>query len=113
MRTDETSHDDAQRPGDPNPVERLFVREPGWEVRRKAGSLREFCYTAAPGQEHYHRLADGEIYLQNGDEKLCLPCADRQGLLAREPRRLGRSAAHSAEAIDPGQAVPFDLGPPR
>jgi hypothetical protein len=94
-------------------VDRLFIREPGWEVRLKVGSLREFCFTAAPGQDHYHRLSDGEIYLQNGDEKLCLPCADRQGILAREPRRLGRPAQREADEIDPREAVPFDLAPPR
>lgn len=109
---DHSPRDD--QPAEPAaPTDRLFVREPGWEVRLKVGSLREFCYTATPGQDHYHRLSDGEIYLQNGDEKLCLPCADRLGLLAREPRGLGRPAAHAGDSIDPEQSVPFDLAPPR
>ena len=67
----------------------------------------------APGQDHYHRLLDGEIYLQHGDEKLCLPCADRQGILAHEPRRLGRPAGRDADEIAPGEVAPFDLAPPR
>jgi hypothetical protein len=103
---DETRDPEAQAP-------RLFVREPGWQVRMKVGSLREFCFSTAPGQDHYHRLVDGEIYLQHGDEKFCLPCADRLGLLAREPRRLGRPAAREGEELNPGEAVPFDLAPPR
>lgn len=92
------------------PVDRLFVREPGWQIRQKVGSVREFCYMIAPGQDHYHRLLDGEIHLQRGDEKLCLPCADRRGLLTHEPKRLGRPAI--AQEIEPGEAAGFDLSPP-
>ena len=36
----------------------------------------------APGQDYYHRLLDGEIYLVRDDEKLCLACAERRGLLS-------------------------------
>ena len=54
----------------------------------KAGSDREFCYMMMPGQDFYHRLLDGEIFLQRHDEKLCLACASRRGLLVAEPRRL-------------------------
>jgi hypothetical protein len=68
--------------------QRLFLREPGWRVVLKAGSEREFCYQMAPGQDFYHRLLDGEIYLQHGDERLCLACAARRGLLHLEARPL-------------------------
>src|SRR5207249_3012868 len=70
---------------------RLFLRELGWRIGVKAGSEREFCYMVAPGQDYYHRLLDGEIFLSHGEEKLCLSCADRRGLLASEPRSLGES----------------------
>ncbi len=69
-------------------VPRLFVREPGWHVRLKVGSEKMFCYMMAPGEDHYHRIADGEIHLGRGDLRLCLPCADRHGLLQYEPRAL-------------------------
>src|SRR5438128_9072323 len=67
---------------------RLFLYEGGWRIELKIGSDREFCYMTAPGQNYYHRLLDGEIYLVRHDEKLCLACAERRGLLSYEPRTL-------------------------
>jgi hypothetical protein len=75
---------------------RLFLREPGWRIGQKAGSEREFCYMTAPGQDYYHRLLDGELFVFHGIEKLCLACADRRGLLSREPRPL-REPVHTLE----------------
>jgi hypothetical protein len=67
---------------------RLFLHEPGWSVALKVGSERTFCYQMAPGQDYYHRLLDGEIYVHHGDERLCLACAQRRGLLTSEPKAL-------------------------
>jgi hypothetical protein len=67
---------------------RLFLREPGWRIGLKNGNAREFCYQTAPGQDFYHRLLDGELYVFHGDERLCLACAQRRGLLAFEPKPL-------------------------
>jgi hypothetical protein len=67
---------------------RLFLFEPGWRVARKSTSEREFCYTIAPGEDFYHRLLDGEIYLFKGDERVCLPCAGRRGLITFDPKGL-------------------------
>ncbi len=93
-------------------VSRLFLCEPGWRVAVKVGSEREFCYMTAPGQDYYHRLLDGEVYVQHGDEKLCLSCADRRGLLSHEPRRLGAPVV--AEAVEGAEsASDYDIGPPR
>lgn len=66
----------------------LYVFEPGWRVSIKRGSHRKFCFMMAPGQDYYHRLLDGELYLHHGDERLCLRCATRRGIIAFEPRRL-------------------------
>jgi len=74
--------------GDSSSPRRLFIHEPGWRIGRKAGSTREFCYAMAPGQDYYHRLLDGEIFVYHGDERLCLACAERRGLLSYEPRGL-------------------------
>lgn len=80
---------DPNHPEDVEPVvPRLFLREPGWTIALKAGSDREFCHSMAPGEDAYHRLSDGELYLRSPEEKLCLPCADRRGLLQYEPRGL-------------------------
>jgi hypothetical protein len=66
----------------------LYVLEPGWRVGIKRGNHREFCYLMAPGQDYYHRLRDGELFLHHGDERLCFSCAARRGLLVYEPRKL-------------------------
>jgi len=70
------------------PPRRMFLFEPGWRIGVKSGSHREFCYMMAPGQDFYHRLLDGEIFLSRDDEKLCLDCAARRGLIALAPKRL-------------------------
>jgi hypothetical protein len=67
---------------------RMFLHEPGWQVALKVGSVREFCYVIAPGDDHYHRLLDGEIFLFSSEERICCACAERRGLLSREPKRL-------------------------
>jgi hypothetical protein len=67
---------------------RLFLREPGWRVALKVGSDRLFCYMTNPGEKHYHRIMDGEIHLIRDDEKICLPCAERRGLLSYKPKAL-------------------------
>ena len=54
----------------------------------KTGSHRELCHMMAPGQDFYHRLLDGEIFVHRDAEKLCLSCASRRGLIAFEPKQL-------------------------
>jgi hypothetical protein len=70
---------------------RLFLYEPGWSVGLKVGSDRVFCYMMAPGQDYYHRLLDGELYIYNHEERICFACAERRGLVAFEPRSLRSS----------------------
>jgi hypothetical protein len=104
------NRDDEQSTAQESLISRLFIREPGWRVERKIGSERENCHSIAPGDDVYHRLADGEIYIFRGDEKLCLRCADRQGLLTHEPKIL-RSPARGR---DVGGSVPpggYELSP--
>lgn len=104
----------ATPPDEAELIPRLFVREPGWQVRQKIGSVKEHCYMTAPGQDFYHRLTDGEVYLQRGDEKLCLRCADRRGLLTFEPKRLGRAVYVEIPTTDTEPGPPaYDIGPPR
>src|SRR4051812_38435430 len=80
---------------------RLFLHEPGWRIGLKVGSEREFCYMMAPGQEYYHRLLDGEIYLTRDEEKLCFACAERRGLVSYEPRSLLTSARRPLPDLEP------------
>jgi len=85
-----TSSPSRENAGPEESPSRLFIFETGWRVSIKHGSHREFCYQMAPGQDYYHRLLDGELYLHHGDERLCMSCATRRGIIASEPRRLGK-----------------------
>lgn len=67
---------------------RLFIHEPGWKVGQKTDASREFCYMIAPGDTWHHRLRDGEIVVSRAEEKLCLTCAARRGLLSFEAKNL-------------------------
>jgi hypothetical protein len=69
-------------------IPRLFVFDLEWQVEVKRGASREFCHIMAPGQDYYHRLLDGEIYLRSKDEKICLNCAARRGIISFEARKL-------------------------
>ena len=99
---------DASEPN--NYARRLFVYEPGWRVAVKIGSERSFCYQMAPGQDYYHRLLDGEVYVFHGDERLCLACAERRGLLSYAPKALKPPPPHLAIDTDPDPSdTGFDL----
>lgn len=84
-------------------LHRAFMREPGWHVTMKVGSEKAFCYQIAPGDATYHRLLNGEILVVRGDERLCLPCAERRGLITFAAKPLREPASdleiESAEAI--------------
>ena len=73
---------------DPAACSRLFLREPGWQIAVKSDAERAFCHNMNPGEEFYHRLQQAEVYLFHGSERVCLACAERRGLIAREPKRL-------------------------
>lgn len=88
---------------------RMYLAEPGWRIGVKSGSDREFCYMIAPGQDFYHRLLDGEIFLHRHDEKLCLACASRRGLLVAEPRRL-RDLALAPPPPRTDEGLSFEVG---
>jgi hypothetical protein len=85
--TIDTNTQPTEDGGEPLP-RRLYLHETGWRVGMKTGSTREFCYKMAPGQDYYHRLQDTEVYVQRGDEKLCIACAERVGVISFEPRIL-------------------------
>lgn len=64
---------------------RLYLpQNEGWQARVKQGWEQTFCYTKNPGEDYFHLLLAGEIYLQRGDEKLCLNCALRHGLVTTD-----------------------------
>lgn len=65
---------------------RLFVPafEEGWRASIKRNWDREYCFTKHPDDEFYHLLMAGEMVLQYEEEKYCMACAMRRGLLSRD-----------------------------
>jgi hypothetical protein len=84
----------------------MFLFEPGWKIGVKSGSDREFCHMVAPGQDFYHRLILGEVFLSHREEKLCLACAMRRGLIMFQPRRLRESIVAVPADLE---AIPLEL----
>jgi hypothetical protein len=101
-------HPDSLPPDDSPEVPRLFLREMGWTFATKNGAEREYCYAMFPGQDFYHRLMDGELYLQGVEERLCIPCAARRGLIAFEPRIL-RSPVVGLDVEGSRDLDPYDV----
>jgi hypothetical protein len=80
---------------------RLFVPESaGWKAAIKQDGNKEYCYLQRPGEEFYHLLLTGEIYLQRGDEKYCLSCAARHGY-ATHKRAFWLQRPSSIESTNP------------
>ena len=67
----------------------------GWFAHIQRETERQYCYAKAPGQDYFHLIIPGEIFIQKGDEKLCLMCAVRMGVLTanrlfwQSPKRKG------------------------
>jgi hypothetical protein len=83
---------------------RLFVPEhQGWTAAIKQGWSKEYCCLQRPGEDFYHLLVSGEIYLQRGTEKYCLDCSLRHGFATRErtywQKETGATIAVSSEGI--------------
>lgn len=75
-----------------------FPDSEGWEFRVKSGP-RDYCSHRNPGEEWFHLLLDGELFLQFGEEKICLNCAVRSGLLTDD--RLYWQKGHRRQRIFP------------
>jgi hypothetical protein len=65
--------------------ERLYVPDfAGWKAAIKHDWNKEYCFVQRPGEEFYHLLATGEIFLHRGTEKYCLSCALRHGYVTHD-----------------------------
>ena len=66
------------------PDHRLYLpKHSGWEAVIKQTWEQEYCYSQNPGEDWFHLLANGELYIQRGTEKFCLSCALRLKILSR------------------------------
>lgn len=70
---------------DPSPDdERLYALYPdSCTVSVKRTAEKEYCYAKLPGEEYFHLLMPGEIYVETHGERFCLNCAFRRGDLTR------------------------------
>ena len=65
--------------------ERLYVPEAvGWQRHLKSGWEKQYCFYKRPGEEFCHLLMSGEIFLQRGEEQVCLMCALRRGIVTTD-----------------------------
>jgi hypothetical protein len=77
----------SERPDlDPSSADhRLYVPLPeGWRAQIKQGWDKLYCFRKNPGEDYYHLILNGEIYVESADESLCLTCALRSGLVTRD-----------------------------
>ena len=64
---------------------RMYVpKAEDWQAHLKQGWEKEYCYSKNPGEDYFHLLMNGEIYLQRGNEKYCLHCALRLGHITQD-----------------------------
>ncbi|MFH1303989.1 MAG: hypothetical protein ABIK07_23280 [Planctomycetota bacterium] len=54
------------------------------KVGVKTSPSREYCFSKFPGEDYYHLLMHGEVYVTNGHDMHCLECALRHGFLTRD-----------------------------
>lgn len=74
----------ADRPA-PLPDTRLYVPDnEDWDIHIKRDSERTYCYAKLPGEDWFHLLLTGEIYVSRQHEKYCLRCALRMGFLTED-----------------------------
>ncbi len=82
----------------------------GVEARIKTDCAKEYCYLKAPGQDYYHLLIAGEIYIHRGQEKLCLNCAFKMGIITHErmhwQRRTSMMSHPSQESVETFDILP-------
>ena len=64
---------------------RLYVPDAEMhQVQLMRGGEREYCFAQNPGEDFFHLLVAGEVYIQYGDEKYCLNCAMRRGMITAD-----------------------------
>lgn len=64
---------------------RLYATDASeWQAFIKQDSEKAYCYQKNPGENYFHLILDGELYVMSGDEKLCLRCALRRGVLTQD-----------------------------
>lgn len=64
---------------------RLYVPDHNdWDVQIKRDSERIYCYAKLPGQDWFHLILNGEIFVSRQHERYCLRCALRLNYLTQD-----------------------------
>jgi len=71
---------------------RIYVTAPNLAVHLKTDGPSLNCHRIAEGEDHYHRITGGEIYVSDGRADYCLTCAVAMGLATPERPMLGKGA---------------------
>lgn len=75
--------DNAAR--DEAPDVRLYLPDSvEWQPAVKRDSEKVYCYQKNHGEDFFHLISTGELYLTRDDEKLCFRCALRDGILTQD-----------------------------
>lgn len=61
-----------------------FPDSEGWTAGIQRDHGRTFCFSKQPGEDYFHLIVPGELYVARGDERYCLRCALRKGLLTTD-----------------------------
>jgi hypothetical protein len=69
-----------------SPVDhRLYApHSEGWAAHIKANWDKDYCFLKKTGEDFFHLLQNGEIYVQRGTEKYCLNCALKLHILTED-----------------------------
>lgn len=74
-----------ERSPEPESDLRMYVPHPeGWKAHIKQTWDREYCFMQHPGQNFFHLLQCGEIYIEKNKEMYCLLCAVRLGIITHD-----------------------------
>lgn len=84
-QTPDFSIDEIPLPDNSNPDARLYIPDHNeWEVHIKRDSDRVYCYAKLPGQDWFHMILNGEIFISRQHERYCLGCALRLNYLTHD-----------------------------
>jgi len=83
--TNPEPNSEVGRATDALPDVRLYVPDSeDWQARVKTDSEKVYCYQKNPGENYFHLILGGELYLVSGTEKLCLTCALSRGVVTTD-----------------------------
>lgn len=105
--------DEKQASGTRSDVRLYLPDHEGWEADIKRDWENEYCFSANPGEDYFHQLLNGEIYLRRGNEKYCLNCAVRMGMATFNRGFWQKSASSIDNAVEPpqDQSEPYGFQP--